>query len=116
MRGNERPFGGIQLVLAGDFLQLPPVTRRGAERTFCFETAAWRKCVHVNLELTAVKRQSDSRFVRILRSLRNGRCSEEDAAVLKATAANDDIDSGGDIVATKLCTHSDDVDQINRCD
>ena len=114
VRGNERPFGGIQLVLAGDFLQLPPVTRRKEERTFCFETAAWQKCVHVNLELTAVKRQSDSRFVNILRSLRNGRCSEEDAAVLKATASNDNIDSGGDIVASKLCTHSDDVDHINR--
>ena len=61
MRGNDRPFGGIQLVLAGDFLQLPPVTRKKEERTFCFETAAWKKSVHVNLELTNVKRQSDSR-------------------------------------------------------
>ena len=47
MRGNERPFGGIQLVLAGDFLQLPPVTRKREERTFCFETNAWKKSVQV---------------------------------------------------------------------
>ena len=64
-----------------------------------------------------MKRQSDSRFVEILKSLRNGRCSEEDAAVLRATALNEDIDSGGgdgEIVASKLCTHSEDVDHINR--
>ena len=115
VRGNERPFGGIQLVLAGDFLQLPPVTRKREERIFCFETTAWKKSVQVNLELTTVKRQSDSKFVDILKSLRNGRCSDEDAAVLKATALNEDIDHGGEIVASKLCTHSEDVDHINRC-
>ena len=64
--------------------------------------------------MTHVKRQSDSRFVEILKSLRNGRCSEEDAAVLKATALNEDIDRDGEIVASKLCTHSEDVDHINR--
>ena len=71
--------------------------------------------LQVNLELTHVKRQSDSRFVEILKSLRNGRCSEEDAAVLRATALNEDIDRDGEIVASKLCTHSEDVDHINRC-
>ena len=61
-----------------------------------------------------MKRQSDSRFVDILKSLRNGRCSDEDAAVLKATALNENIDHGGEIVASKLCTHSEAVDHINR--
>ena len=71
--------------------------------------------LQVNLELTHVKRQSDSRFVEILKSLRNGRCSKEEAAVLRATALNEDIDRDGEIVASKLCTHSEDVDHINRC-
>ena len=34
----NRPFGGIQLILSGDFLQLPPVSRRTKEKTlFCFQ-------------------------------------------------------------------------------
>ena len=49
VRGNERPFGGIQLVLTGDFLQLPPVTRKREERVFCFETTAWKKSVQVHV-------------------------------------------------------------------
>lgn len=37
VRKNKKPFGGIQLVLCGDFLQLPPVTKDGHKRVFCFQ-------------------------------------------------------------------------------
>ena len=62
VRGRRDPFGGLQLVLCGDFHQLPPVTRgQGAAqaqaRRFCFESAAWKACVHHCLELTQVFRQ-----------------------------------------------------------
>ena len=42
VRGNEMPFGGIQVVLVGDFYQLPPVAGRGKQVTFAFESEAWR--------------------------------------------------------------------------
>jgi ATP-dependent DNA helicase PIF1 len=56
------------------------------------------------------------RFVRILKSLRNGKCSDEDAAVLKATRENDGFNGGSEdsIMASKLCTHTDDVNHINK--
>ena len=41
VKNNNLPFGGIQLILAGDFLQLPPVTKGKTKRKFCFETSAW---------------------------------------------------------------------------
>ena len=58
VRKNDKPFGGIQLILTGDFLQLPPVAKE-EERRFAFETSAWQRCVQMNIELTQVKRQSD---------------------------------------------------------
>ena len=36
VRRRREPFGGIQLVLCGDFLQLPPVTKKG-DRRYCFQ-------------------------------------------------------------------------------
>ena len=48
IKGSDKPFGGIQLILTGDFLQLPPVTKGDEERRFAFETSAWQRCVQVN--------------------------------------------------------------------
>ena len=59
IRHSELPFGGLQLVLCGDFLQLPPVDKsHGPERKkFCFEAECWPKCVDVCVELTKIFRQ-----------------------------------------------------------
>ncbi|KAG0701619.1 ATP-dependent DNA helicase PIF1 [Chionoecetes opilio] len=73
VRNNDKPFGGIQLILCGDFLQLPPVTRPGQQRVFCFQTEAWDRCISLTLELTDVKRQDDPEFIRILQAVRLGR-------------------------------------------
>jgi hypothetical protein len=45
MRKNTLPFGGIQLVVCGDFLQLPPVAKGGNGVQFAFEAEAWRRCL-----------------------------------------------------------------------
>lgn len=37
IRKKEIPFGGIQLILSGDFLQLPPVVKKLEEKKFCFQ-------------------------------------------------------------------------------
>jgi len=110
VRKNDKPFGGIQLILTGDFLQLPPVAKE-EERRFAFETSAWQRCVQMNIELTQVKRQSDQALVDILNRLRLGVCTDSDAEVLKGTKGN--ISREG-IVPTKLCTHTEDVNMINK--
>eukprot|EP00092_Neocalanus_flemingeri_P020384 GFUD01022082.1.p1 GENE.GFUD01022082.1~~GFUD01022082.1.p1 ORF type:complete len:663 (-),score=151.50 GFUD01022082.1:268-2256(-) len=110
VRGNDKPFGGIQLILTGDFLQLPPVSKDD-NRRFAFETSAWQRCVQMNIELTEVKRQSDQALVDILNRLRMGKCTEADAEVLKGTKGNVARDG---IVPTKLCTHTEDVNMINK--
>ena len=44
VRKSAAPFGGIQLVLCGDFLQLPPVGVGKRGKKFAFETEAWEAC------------------------------------------------------------------------
>ena len=37
VRRSKEPFGGIQLVLCGDFLQLPPVSKGREKKNYCFQ-------------------------------------------------------------------------------
>lgn len=60
IRKNGRPFGGIQLVITGDFFQLPPVPDSGKLAKFCFEGATWPISIHHTIGLTQVFRQKDA--------------------------------------------------------
>jgi ATP-dependent DNA helicase PIF1 len=50
----------LQLILSGDFHQLPPVARGGDARRFCFEGEAWGRCIQDCCILTKVFRQVSS--------------------------------------------------------
>nr|XP_009669087.1 PREDICTED: ATP-dependent DNA helicase PIF1 [Struthio camelus australis] len=114
VRKRDDPFGGIQLIICGDFLQLPPVCKANEETKFCFQAKSWRKCIQINMELTEVRRQTDRTFISLLSAVRLGRCTEEVARLLMQTATNRAERDG--ILATRLCTHKDDVELTNeRC-
>ena len=62
MRNNGRPFGGIQLVITGDFFQLPPVPdfgNKGRDVKFAFDAGTWSTSIHHTIGLTEVFRQKD---------------------------------------------------------
>ncbi|XP_040564376.1 ATP-dependent DNA helicase PIF1 [Lepeophtheirus salmonis] len=113
IRNSDKPFGGIQLVLTGDFLQLPPVNESKGKSVFCFESPVWDKCVKKVVELTTVKRQSDPGFISLLNNLRFGKCTSMITKTLIETGKKA-FDTSDGICATRLCTHSADVDTINR--
>ncbi|SPP79175.1 ATP-dependent DNA helicase PIF1 [Drosophila guanche] len=117
IRRNDRPFGGIQLILCGDFLQLPPVIRGdfGAappQQRFCFQSSAWETCIQCVYELKQVHRQSDPEFVQILNHLRIGHVNETITSRLAATSRQK-IEGNG-ILATQLCSHTNDANSINE--
>jgi len=59
LRTNDQPFGGIQLVITGDFFQLPPVPDGPREMKFAFEAESWSRCIQHTIKLTNVFRQKD---------------------------------------------------------
>lgn len=67
IRNNGRPWGGIQLVITGDFFQLPPVPDRGSRETkFAFEAATWNTAIDHTIGLTEVFRQKDPGTLQIV--------------------------------------------------
>ncbi|XP_034249290.1 ATP-dependent DNA helicase PIF1-like [Thrips palmi] len=116
VRCNDKPFGGIQLVLCGDFFQLPPVGRSNSsgdegQATFCFQSEAWDRCNLNCYELTVVHRQSDPVFIDILQNIRIGRITPEIVDRLQATI-NNKVDSAG-ILASRLCSLTKESQLIN---
>jgi len=117
VRGDPRPFGGIQLVLTGDFLQLPPVAKGSSRKPYAFEARCWGRCVGAEVELTRVFRQADGAFVRALNAARWGVVTDEAREALSARwGASVRIGADGHgpaIRPTLLSTHRADVDAVN---
>ncbi|KAL2142629.1 hypothetical protein VTI28DRAFT_893 [Corynascus sepedonium] len=79
IRNNGRPWGGIQLVITGDFFQLPPVPEGGKQREskFAFDAAMWNMSIDHTIGLTEVFRQRDPEFAAMLNEMRLGKISDE---------------------------------------
>ncbi|MEK0306308.1 PIF1 family DEAD/DEAH box helicase [Bifidobacterium favimelis] len=105
-RRSPEPFGGLQVVLSGDFFQLPPVTRGGrangmmeppeeflASREpyvragkdpdgFITESLVWEELEPVICYLTEQHRQDDGQLLTVLTDIREGDVTQEDHDVL----------------------------------
>jgi ATP-dependent DNA helicase PIF1 len=77
VRRNNEPFGGVQVVLTGDLLQLPPVNEGNTKKKRIFESDAWKTCISECIALHEVFRQSDHKFIEILTAIRVGAQTEE---------------------------------------
>jgi ATP-dependent DNA helicase PIF1 len=82
MRRSDKPFGGLQLLLVGDFCQLPPVMKDG-DLQFAFESSRWSTIVQKTVELKEIHRQKDPVFQTVLGEARRGSLSAESIALLK---------------------------------
>ena len=112
VRGDTRPFGGLQLIICGDFFQLPPVAKGGASFKFAFEAKTWQACVPLTFELTKVFRQTDERLVDALNQIRLGSAPPDVRALIRPCEGKR-LDAEDGISATRLFTHKADCAKLN---
>ncbi len=109
-KNGQEPFGGIQVILVGDFFQLPPVARAGEDNSFIHTSRAWEDMAIKICYLTEQHRQQDDKFLQILNDIRAGVISNDSQSLIKSTY-NQKLASK--ITPTKLYTVNVDVDAIN---
>ncbi len=110
-RGELRPFGGLQVILVGDFFQLPPVARGGEVAHFVHRSNAWATAGIRVCYLEEQYRQEDERFLRVLNDIRGARVSEE---TLKPLRERYRREIRLPVTPTKLYVHNVDVDAVNE--
>ena len=110
-KGNNKAFGGIQVVLSGDFFQLPPVTKNDEKNRdkFCFMANSWVDANFTICYLTEQYRQEDNELNEILNDIRGGSPSTETEMKLQEAQYNRLSN-----VPVKLYTHNFNVDEENK--
>lgn len=115
-RANAAPWGGLRVVVVGDFAQLPPVvkTQAGsefeAERPWSFLAQTWRDSMFDNVLLKTIVRSKDADWNQILNQVRWGELSKEAFAVLESRLKPVSLDFQG----TRLYARRNQVESLNQ--
>ena len=109
----DKPFGGMQMILCGDFFQLPPVSTSGLEKQFAFEASAWALAdLHV-CYLHEQYRQGEDPLLQILNDIRSGTAGEHTKIPLRTRYKKDPT---GATKPTKLYARNMNVDALNNAE
>lgn len=112
LKRRDEPFGGLQVILCGDFFQLPPVARIGeSPARFSYHSDTWR---NMNLKYCYLEeqfRQSDSEYLQILNAVRGNSVSNKVVELLK-TRLNKKTEIK--VEPTRLYSHNANVDAENE--
>ncbi len=108
---NFLPFGGIQIVMSGDFFQLPPISPGRGEAEFVYKSNVWKEMdLHV-CYLSEQHRQNDEKMIQVLKSLRENAVDIETVKLLR-NRMNQKTKTK--VRPVRLFTHNVDVDAINN--
>ena len=116
-RRNDKPFGGVQLLMIGDAQQLSPVVK-DSERQYIsqvyqspyfFHSKALQKLAYVTIELQKVHRQQDQDFLNILNGIRENRLTNHILKTLNSRVKA--YENGDDVI--RLTTHNAQADKVN---
>ncbi|HET6747480.1 MAG TPA: PIF1 family DEAD/DEAH box helicase [Candidatus Saccharimonadales bacterium] len=111
VRRKDEPFGGIQLIMSGDFFQLPPINKGdGRSGGFVVHSRVWQELDPTICYLEEQHRQDDEQLLGILNALRDGDIRRHHAEALLERV---DQQPPEDAVLTELHTVNIDVDTLN---
>ncbi len=118
---QNRPFGGVQLLMIGDLHQLPPVLKEDEwqllqphyETCYFFSSHALQQSDVVSIELKHIYRQSDADFIDLLNRVRDNRLDAATLQVLNSRYQPDFQPDKQDDYIT-LTTHNRKADLINQ--
>ena len=125
VKQNAEPFGGIQIVLVGDFFQLPPIVKKDftenkqnsliienkSLKIFAYDSGSWKRTQPVICYLTEQHRQDDKDFLSVLSAIRANKFSEKDLEHLNSRQIeHEDMPEN----ITKLFSHNFNVDYVNN--
>lgn len=105
------PFGGLQVILSGDFFQLPPVSKGDDPSRFVIYSGAWKEADPRVCYLDKLYRQRDENILRVLNDIRERNISRKTVELLNSRA-NSEIK--GVENPTRLFTHNANVDELNH--
>ncbi len=120
---SSEPFGGIQIVLVGDFFQLPPIVKKEAEddaqtalieespARFAYDSPAWKRTNPTVCYLTEQYRQDDSNFLALLSAIRNNTFGSDHLRHIETRKIEPHAAPNG---VPKLFSHNADVDRVNN--
>jgi len=121
IKQNSEPFGGMQVILVGDFFQLPPIEKRNIEQKqesfleekqgrFAYESSVWKCLSPVVCYISEQHRQDDSLFLKLLLAIRHDTFGEDHESQIKSRYVENGKFPEN---ITKLYSHNLDVDRVN---
>jgi len=121
VRRNPEPFGGLQIILVGDFFQLPPIMKAQAEKPqasllnevaarFAYGSASWQAAEPIVCYLREQYRQDDKDFLKLLSAIRENKFGEQHLVHLRKRKIEYNQAPKG---LPKLYSHNIDVDRVN---
>lgn len=116
IKGNTLPFGGVQVIVVGDYFQLEPIVKKDEKPVldekykspFAFSSNSWKFEV---VELTQVVRQSDEKQISLLQSIRRKLPDYQQALQTIQQNAKPYVNCENTL---HLCCYNDDADRINK--
>jgi ATP-dependent DNA helicase PIF1 len=110
LRADKKPFGGLQMILTGDFFQLGPI-KPSME---LFNDQIWDDTIHETVILDQIYRQKKQEFIELLMKLRTGEIDDSVCSTIQQTTLNDLEHNLVGVKPTILYARNRDVDAMNR--